>query len=228
MLHTFGYPEPEIFGFLYVHPGPRRLGGHLRALVVRQSRAHLLPLPAALDAASVPVAVPEGRRSCARWGAKIAAGIGPARRAASWRATATRASAKARAAPTCSPVRAWTRPGPPARNWPKRVLELLKAGKPLHQGESGSDLRGAAARQLGGRGRPVAEKSRDGFQRGVIPGLLGMALAGLTEGKLSHRPASRKRMPTLGGVLPRDGSQPRRSPESGRTAAHAASAATTR
>ena len=21
VLHTFGYPEPEIFGFLYVHPG---------------------------------------------------------------------------------------------------------------------------------------------------------------------------------------------------------------
>jgi electron-transferring-flavoprotein dehydrogenase len=31
----------------------------------------------------------------------------------------------------------------------------------------------------------IAEKSRDGFQKGVIQGMLGMALAGLTNGRLS-------------------------------------------
>ena len=40
VFHTFGYPEPEIFGFLYVHPGPRGHGRDLRAVVVPQPRAH--------------------------------------------------------------------------------------------------------------------------------------------------------------------------------------------
>ncbi|MGC4052727.1 MAG: hypothetical protein QM757_25635 [Paludibaculum sp.] len=36
VFHTFGYPEPEIFGFLYVHPGSVAPGWDLRAFVVRQ------------------------------------------------------------------------------------------------------------------------------------------------------------------------------------------------
>ena len=61
--------------------GPRRLGRHLRAVVVRQPGAHRLPLPAALHAASVPLAVPQGRQA-AQLGRQVAAGIRPARRAA--------------------------------------------------------------------------------------------------------------------------------------------------
>ncbi len=33
--HTFGYPEPEIFGFLYVHPDRSGLGGHLCSFVAQ-------------------------------------------------------------------------------------------------------------------------------------------------------------------------------------------------
>ena len=64
VFHTFGYPEPEIFGFLYVHPGRRGLGGHLRALLVRQPHPDVLPLLAALHPASVSVALSEGRHAC--------------------------------------------------------------------------------------------------------------------------------------------------------------------
>ena len=46
----------------------------------------------------------------------------------------------------------------------------------------------------------VAEKSRDGFQRGVVRGLIGMGLAGLTGGKLSLRGnpmPPHKRLPSI-------------------------------
>jgi len=53
VLHTFGYPEPEIFGFFYVHPNH----------VVLQSGAHFVPLFAALHAASLFVALSAGRQA---------------------------------------------------------------------------------------------------------------------------------------------------------------------
>ena len=60
----------------------------------------------------------------------------------------------------------------------------------------------------------VAEKSRDGFQKGVVRGMMGMALAGLTNGKftLGGEPVPPwKRIPTSGGVLPRAGIPARKS-----------------
>jgi electron-transferring-flavoprotein dehydrogenase len=44
----------------------------------------------------------------------------------------------------------------------------------------------------------VAEKARDGFHRGVITGLLGMALAAFSKGKLSLGSARRRKQPTVG------------------------------
>jgi hypothetical protein len=57
VFHTFGYPEPEIFGFFYVHPGPRGHGRHFRAFVVPQPHAHVYRYLAALHAAPVSVAL---------------------------------------------------------------------------------------------------------------------------------------------------------------------------
>jgi electron-transferring-flavoprotein dehydrogenase len=49
--HTFGYPEPEIFGFLYVHPDRVASVGIFVPSWFRDPIAHRLPLPAALHAA---------------------------------------------------------------------------------------------------------------------------------------------------------------------------------
>jgi electron-transferring-flavoprotein dehydrogenase len=65
------------------------------------------------------------------------------------------------------------------------VLELLHAKKPFtkqHLEETYVRRRRASWVESEGR---VAEKSRDGFQRGIIPGMLGMLLASLTNGKFS-------------------------------------------
>ena len=98
-------------------------------------------------------------------------------------ATDSRASAKAPAAPTSSPARASTKRGPPARNSPKRVIELVKPDKPFtRENLAPYDLAARRASWVEQEGR-VAEKARDGFHRGVVTGLIGMALAGMTGGK---------------------------------------------
>jgi electron-transferring-flavoprotein dehydrogenase len=65
------------------------------------------------------------------------------------------------------------------------VLELLKAKKPFTQQnleEVYVKRRRASWMEQEAR---VAEKSRDGFQKGVLRGLMGMALAGITNGRLA-------------------------------------------
>src|SRR5208283_5717683 len=65
------------------------------------------------------------------------------------------------------------------------VIELLKAKKPFSKrnlDETYVKRRRASWVEAEGR---VAEKSRDGFQKGVATGMIGMALAGLTNGRFS-------------------------------------------
>ena len=65
------------------------------------------------------------------------------------------------------------------------VLELLKAGKPLSKENlEATYVAWRRASWVEEEGK-VAEKARDGFHRGMIPGLLGMAIAGFTGGKHS-------------------------------------------
>ena len=65
------------------------------------------------------------------------------------------------------------------------VLELLKAKKPFtRQNLDETYVKRRRASWVETEGR-VAEKSRDGFQKSVATGMIGMALAGLTNGKLS-------------------------------------------
>ena len=80
------------------------------------------------------------------------------------------------------------------------VLELLKSKKPFtRQNLEETYLKRRRASWVEAEGR-VAEKSRDGFQKGVVRGMVGMALAGLTNGRfaLSGEPVPPyKRIPTL-------------------------------
>jgi electron-transferring-flavoprotein dehydrogenase len=65
------------------------------------------------------------------------------------------------------------------------VLELLHAQKPFTEANlTEAYVRRRRASWVEAEAG-VAARSRDGFQRGVIPGMLGMALAGLTHGRFS-------------------------------------------
>ena len=78
VFHTIGYPEPEIFGFLYVHPGGIASVGIFVPSWFDNPDAHRVALFAALHAASVPVAI-SSWRATAVVGCEIAAGIRPSR-----------------------------------------------------------------------------------------------------------------------------------------------------
>jgi electron-transferring-flavoprotein dehydrogenase len=65
------------------------------------------------------------------------------------------------------------------------VIELAAAGKPFDRAnleQAYVQRRRASWVEHDGR---VAERARDGFQRGIVPGMLGMMLAGLSKGKLA-------------------------------------------
>jgi len=80
------------------------------------------------------------------------------------------------------------------------VLELLKAGRPFTK----ENLEQAYVRRrrqswVESEGR-VAEKARDGFTRGAVSGLVGMALAGMTRGLVAMPGRSvppARRLPTI-------------------------------
>ena len=80
------------------------------------------------------------------------------------------------------------------------VLELLKPGRPFTK----DNLEQAYVRRrrqswVEAESR-IAEKARDGFTRGVVSGLVGMALAGLTQGRVAMPGRSlppAKRLPTI-------------------------------
>jgi electron-transferring-flavoprotein dehydrogenase len=106
------------------------------------------------------------------------------------------------------------------------VLELLRESQPLTK-ENLERAYVARRRASWVEEEGIAEKARDGFHRGVVTGLLGMALAGITGGKrsMSRRAEAHARR---GGVLPREDPRRRAPPHRGGMPRQAACRATTR
>ncbi len=182
VFHTFGYPEPEIFGFLYVHPD---------------------------RVATVGIFVPSWFRSPARtsyrylqhfvqhpylwrylrggklrsWGAKSLqeSGLrGEPFLAGNGYARIGEGSGSTNVLTGSGVDEAWTT----GTQLAEGVLELLAAGKTMSRenlAEAYVVRRRASWVEKEAR---IAEKARDGFHHGTLPGLLGMALAGFTNGRL--------------------------------------------
>ncbi len=183
VFHTFGYPEPEIFGFLYVHPGNVATAGifvpswfynpvrtsyrylqhfMLHPYIWRHLRGGKLR---SWGAKSIQEAGKRGEPFLAGEGyARIGEGSGSTN------------------VLTGSGVdEAWTT----GMHLADAVVELVRQGKPF----TGTNLENAyVARRRASwveqEGR-VAEKARDAFHHGVVAGLIGMALSGFTKGRLN-------------------------------------------
>lgn len=198
VLHTFGYPEPEIFGFLYVHPdrvaslgifvpswfdSPVRtayrylqhwmlhpyLWRHLRGGKLRSWGAKTLG--------------ESGRR-----GEPHLVGDGYAR--------IGEGSGSTNVLTGSGVDEAWASGAQLA----EAVLELLQAKKPFTKENLEDTYVKRRRASWVEREARIAEKSRDGFQKGAVHGLFGMALAGLTRGILSLGPEPVppwKRIPSL-------------------------------
>jgi electron-transferring-flavoprotein dehydrogenase len=183
VLHTLGFPEPEIFGFLYVHPdrvasvgvfvpswfeSPVRTTYRYLQHYVQHPYLWRFLKDARLRSWGAKSILESGRR-----GEPVLAGDGFARIGEASGSTNVLTSSGVDEAFTTGCQLA------------EGVIELLEAGKPLSK--ENLDAAYVARRRASwveAEGR-VAEKARDGFQKGVVSGLLGMAIAGLTRGKVS-------------------------------------------
>ena len=183
VIHTFGYPEPEIFGFLYVHPGNvASVGIFVPSWMQDPAHSPYRYLQYFMLHPYIWQHLEGGRLRS--WGAKTLNESGrraePLLTGAGW-ARIGEGSGSTNVLSGSGVDEAWTT----GVQLGEGILELLQAGKPLTK--ENLDAAYVARRRASWveQEARVAEHSRDGFLHGMIPGLLGMALAGFTGGRLS-------------------------------------------
>jgi electron-transferring-flavoprotein dehydrogenase len=183
--HTFGYPEPEIFGFLYVHPErlvsvgifvPSWLGDPSRTAY--RSLQHYIQHPALWRH------LKDG--TLRSWGAKSIEESGkrgePALSGDGF-ARIGEGSGSTNMLTGSGVDEAWTT----GAQLGEAVLELLRAGLPFtHENLSKTYEKNRRASWVE-RGAREAENARNGFHKGFVRGLVGMALAGMSGGRFSLR-----------------------------------------
>ena len=198
VLHTFGYPEPEIFGFLYVHPD------HVASLGIFVPSWFDSPMRTAYRYLQHWMLHPYLWRylkgaKLRSWGAKTLGESG--RRgepylAGDGYARIGEGSGTTNVLTGSGVDEAWATGAQLA----EAVLELLKAKKPFTKQNLEATYVKRRRASWVDREAVVAEKSRDGFQKGIVRGMIGMALAGMTNGKftLGSEPVSPwKRIPSI-------------------------------
>ena len=198
VLHTFGFPEPEIFGFFYVHPDRvASLGIFVPSWFDSPMRTAYRYLQHWMLHPYLWRYLKGGKLRS--WGAKTlgeSGRRGEPHLVGDGYARIGEGSGTTNVLTGSGVDEAWTTGAQLAES----VLELLKAKKPFtRQNLEETYLKRRRASWVEAEGR-VAEKSRDGFQKGVVRGMIGMALAGLTNGRfaLSGEPVPPyKRIPTL-------------------------------
>jgi electron-transferring-flavoprotein dehydrogenase len=183
VLHTLGYPEPEIFGFLYVLPGnvaslglfvPSWFDSPIRTAY--RYLQHWMTHPAIwkyLKGGTLRSWGAKSLQESGRRGEPHLAGNGYAR--------IGEGSGSTNVLTGSGVDEAWTTGVQLAEG----VIELWKAGRPLNRANLDAAYVARRRQSWVDKESVIAAKSRDGFQHGVIPGFIGMGLAGLTDGTLN-------------------------------------------
>jgi electron-transferring-flavoprotein dehydrogenase len=181
--HTFGFPEPEIFGFLYVHPErlasvgifvPSWLGNPARTSY--RYLQHFMQHPYLWRYLNGGTMRSWGAKSLQESGAHgepFLAGDGYARIGEGSGSTNMLTGSGA--------DEAWAT----GTQLAEAVAELLRAGKPFTRENLEASYVRRRRASFVESGAQAAKESRNGFHRGIVSGLIGMGLAGLTNGKLS-------------------------------------------
>ncbi len=183
VFHTFGYPEPEIFGFFYVHPNHVASAGifvpswfHNPARTSYRYLQHYMLHPYLwryLEGGKLRSWGAKSLQEAGKHGEPFLAGDGYAR--------IGECSGSTNVLTGSGVDEAWTT----GIQLAEAVRELRKAGKPFTKANlEATYVAWRRASWVEAEGR-IAEKARDGFHRGVVTGLLGMALAGASKGRLS-------------------------------------------
>jgi len=193
VFHTIGYPEPEIFGFFYVLPGnvasvgifvPSWFRSPMRtAYRYLQHYATHPYLWRHLKGGKLRSWGAKSLQESGRRGEPFLVGDGFAR--------IGEGSGSTNVLTGSGVDEAWTTGAQLAQ----AVAKLARDSQPFTRENLERTyvaLRRASWLEEEAR---IAEKSRDGFHRGVVTGMVGMALAGLTDGKFSMRGEPRPTMP---------------------------------
>jgi electron-transferring-flavoprotein dehydrogenase len=183
VLHTLGYPEPEIFGFLYVYPDRvASLGIFVPSWFdnpVRTSYRYLQHwmmhpyLWRYLEGGTLRSWGAKSLQESGRRGEPYLVGDGFAR--------IGEGSGSTNILTGSGVDEAWTTGVQLAES----VIDLLKEGRePTKENLEKTYVKRRRESWIEEEAR-VAEKSRDGFQKGFVRGLIGMAICGLTKGSLA-------------------------------------------
>ena len=183
VLHTFGFPEPEIFGFLYVHPGDVvSVGIFVPSWFDNSSRTayrylqHFIQHPYLwryLEGSKLRSWGAKSLQESGKRGEPFLAGNGYARIGESSGSTNILTGSGVDEAWLTGTLLA------------EATLELLQSQQPFTR----ENLERTYAKRrreswLESESR-IAEKSRDGFHRGVVTGMIGMALSAFSRGRFS-------------------------------------------
>ena len=195
--HTFGFPEPEIFGFLYVHPGNVASVGifvpswfHSPARTAYRYLQHYVQHPYLWRYL-------EGGKLCS-WGAKslqesgkrgepFLVGDGYAR--------IGECSGSTNVLTGSGVDEAWTT----GVQLAEAVVGLAREGKPFTR-ETLAEYETRRRSSWVEKEARVAEKARDGFHHGVVKGFAGMMLAAFSNGRFSLGKAPRTPNQNLQGI----------------------------
>lgn len=181
VLHTFGFPEPETFGFFYVHPERvASLGIFVPSWFDSPVRTAYRYLQHWMQHPYLWRHLKGGKLRS--WGAKTlgeSGRRGEPHLVGDGYARIGEGSGSTNVLTGSGVDEAWTT----GVQLAEAVIELFTAKKPFtKENLEAAYVRRRRASWVEQEAR-VAEKSRDGFQRGVLPGLIGMALADLTGGR---------------------------------------------
>jgi electron-transferring-flavoprotein dehydrogenase len=181
--HTMGYPEPEIFGFLYVHPDrlasvgifvPSWLGDPART--VYRYLQHFIQHPALWRYLKDGTLRSWGAKSLdesGQHGEPFLVGDGYARIGEGSGSTNMLAGSGV--------DEAWTT----GTQLAEAVIELLRARRDFTRENLAATYESRRRASWVERNARDAMNARNGFHHGFVTGLVGMALAGLTKGRLS-------------------------------------------
>jgi electron-transferring-flavoprotein dehydrogenase len=183
VFHTLGYPEPEIFGFFYVHPDrvasvgifvPSWFDSPVRTAYRYLQHFMLHPyLWRYLNGGTLLSWGAKSLQESGKRGEPFLAGNGYAR--------IGEGSGSTNVLTGSGVDEAWTTGTLLADG----VIELLRAGRPFTTENLEKTYVERRRKSWVEKECRIAEHARDGFQRGFIQGLIGMGLAGITGGKIS-------------------------------------------
>jgi electron-transferring-flavoprotein dehydrogenase len=190
VIHTLGYPEPEIFGFFYVMPGNVVSAGiFVPSWFDNPSRTAYRYLQHWMQHPYLWRYLKGGKLRS--WGAKSLAESGKTGEphlVGNGYARIGEGSGSTNVLTNSGVDEAWGTGSQLAEG----VLELLKAGKPFTRENLEDAYISRRRKSWIEKEAVIGQKARDGFHHGVVQGLIGTALTGLTGGMLSWPAASKR------------------------------------